>query len=191
MSGDGEGRREQFDRIAVPLLDQVYTTALYLARNPDDAQDLVQETYLRAFRFWDRFTVGTNCKAWMLTILHNVFRNRYRDRQRERRTIEYDESFFEDDRRVVDPNDPLRDNPEEEVLARLLDSEVEAALKKLPEDFLTALVLVDIQELTYEEAAAVMECPVGTVRSRLSRARRLLYRELEGYARERGLISSA
>ena len=187
MAGGLDTRREQFDETAVALIDQVYSTALYLARNREEAEDLVQETYLRAYRFWDGFTLGTNCKAWLLTILHNVFRNRYRDRQREQRTIEYDDNLI-DDRHAVDSGESPSDNPEELVLSRLLDSEIDEALKELPSDFLAAIVLVDLQELSYEEAADALDCPIGTVRSRLSRGRRLLSESLRGYARERGLL---
>ena len=118
----------QFDETAVALMDQVYSTALYLARNREEAEDLVQETYLRAYRFWDSFTLGTNCKAWLLTILHNVFRNRYRDRQREQRTIEYDDNLI-DDRHADESGESPSDNPEELVLSRLLDREIEEALE--------------------------------------------------------------
>ena len=181
-------KREQFNEIAVALMDHVYSTALYLARNREEADDLVQETYLRAYRFWDSFTPGTNCKAWLLTILHNVFRNRYRDRQREQRKIRYEDNLLEDQGMAGGVDLPSND-PETMVLSQLLDDEIAGALRELPGDFLSAVVLVDLQELSYEEAAEAMECPVGTVRSRLSRGRRLLYEKLKEYARERGLLS--
>lgn len=185
MPGEAE-KRLRFEREAVPLMDQLYTTALYLTRDPTAAEDLTQETYLRAFRFWDRFTPGTNCKAWMMTILHNLFRNRYRDRQRESRTIEYDEELFDS---AVARDDELQQNdPADEVMRELFDDEVEAALAALPADFREVVVLVDLQGLSYEEAAEAVGCPIGTIRSRLSRARRLLYRRLETYGRERGLV---
>jgi len=189
MAPSVDAAREQFERIAVPLMDAVHTTARYLVRDHAEAEDLVQETYLRAYRFWGRFTPGTNCKAWLLTILHNLFRNRYRDQQREQRVIEYDADLVDHDR---SPHlaDDASGNPEERLLSQLLDAEIEEALQKLPSDFLTAIVLVDVEELTYDEAAEVMACPVGTVRSRLSRGRRLLHAELRGYARARGLLAS-
>jgi RNA polymerase sigma-70 factor (ECF subfamily) len=153
----GEAKRAEFTNVALPLMDNVYNAALYLSRDPDEASELVQETFLRAFRSWHQFTPGTNCKAWLLTILQNAFRNRYRSQQRQPRTVE-------------------------------LDGEVEAALRSLPDDFLQVVLLVDVEELTYDEAAAAIGCPVGTVRSRLSRARRLLHQALQGYARERGIL---
>jgi RNA polymerase sigma-70 factor (ECF subfamily) len=175
---------EGFEEVAVPLMDKVYTSALYLARDPDEAKDLVQETYLRAFRFWDRFTPGTNCKAWLLTILYNVFRNRYRERQRLPRTVDLDD--FETQGRAFEIGDHDSD-PARLVFSAVLDAEVEEALRKLPSDFLDVIVMVDVQELTYEETADAVGCPVGTIRSRLSRGRALLHGHLLAYAEERGL----
>jgi RNA polymerase sigma-70 factor (ECF subfamily) len=175
-------KREEFSRWALPHMDQVYTASLYLTRNREEAEDLLQETYLRAYRFWHQFTSGTNCKAWLMTILRNSFKNRYRDRYREQHAVEFDEELY-DSRAAADtaPSDP-----ETLVLSHLLDDEVESALKTLPLEFLEVIVLVDIQELSYEEAAAAFGCPIGTVRSRLSRGRRLLQTALREYAKERG-----
>jgi RNA polymerase sigma-70 factor (ECF subfamily) len=177
---------EEFATVALPLLDQVHTVARYLARNPSDAEDLVQETYLRAHRFWHQFTPGTNCKAWLLTILHNVHRQRFRSSQREPSTVELEESGFDPARSTSVA--PPAATPEESVLATMLDEEVEAALRSLPPDFLDVVVLVDVQELSYEEAAAAIGCPIGTVRSRLARGRALLHAHLLEYARARGLV---
>ncbi len=177
-------KREEFARVALPHMDQVYTAGLYLSRNKDEAEDLMQETFLRAYRFWHQFTPGTNCKAWLMTILHNSFKNRYRERYREQRTIEFDEAIQAQEI-AADAEAPSA-NPEEIVLARFLDGEVENALRSLPVEFLEVIVLIDLQELTYEEAAAVIGCPIGTIRSRLSRGRRLLQAALRQYAKERG-----
>jgi RNA polymerase sigma-70 factor (ECF subfamily) len=178
----GEGERERFAEIALPLMDTVYNAALYLSRNPDDAADLLQDTFLRAYRGWHQFTVGTNCKAWLLTILHNSFRNRYRAGGRESASVEFDEELHgRIDASSVDP-------PDELVAAQVLDGEVDAALRQLPPAFLSAVVLIDLQELTYEEAATVVGCPIGTIRSRLSRGRQLLHNSLRRYAKERGII---
>jgi RNA polymerase sigma-70 factor (ECF subfamily) len=175
-------KREEFAQWALPHMDQVYTASLYLTRNRDEADDLLQETYLRAYRFWHQFTPGTNCKAWLMTILHNNFKNRYRDRYREQQAVEFDEALHEPAEAAgAAPNDP-----ETLVLSQILDGEVESALKRLPLEFLEAVVLVDVQELTYEEAAAVFGCPIGTIRSRLSRGRRMLQVALRDYAKERG-----
>jgi len=175
-------KREEFAQWALPQMDQVYTASLYLTRNREEAEDLLQETYLRAYRFWHQFAPGTNCKAWLMTILHNTFKNRYRDRYREQQTVEFDEEAYDWNAAVGGaPSDP-----ETLVFSQMLDGEVESALKRLPLDFLEVMVLVDIQELTYEEAAAALGCPLGTIRSRLSRGRRLLQAALQSYAKERG-----
>lgn len=175
-------KREDFAQWALPHMDQVYTASLYLTRNREEAEDLLQETYLRAYRFWHQFTPGTNCKAWLMTILHNSFKNRHRDRYRDRQTVEFNEDAYDDNPAAeVAPSDP-----ETLVLSHMLDEEVERALKALPIEFLEVIVLVDIQELSYEEAAAAIGCPIGTIRSRLSRGRRLLQAALQEYAKERG-----
>lgn len=177
---------DDFATVALPLLDQVHTAARYLARNPTDAEDLVQETYLRAHRFWHQFAAGTNCKAWLLTILHNVHRHRYRRSQREPSTVELEEAAL-DPARTTSVAAPAA-TPEESVLAAMLDEEVDVALRRLPPDFLDVVVLIDVQELTYEEAAAAIGSPIGTVRSRLARGRALLHAQLLEYARARGLV---
>ena len=178
-------RRELFQKEALPHLDHLYTVAFHLARNRDDASDLVQETMLRALRFFDQFTPGTNCRAWLLTILYNVFRNRYRQSASER--VAATEEEFEDQVEAMAlRSDAPPNNPETAVLSTLLEGEVQSALDSLPEDFRTVLLLVDIQELRYDEAAAVLNIPVGTVRSRVSRARATLKKALAGFARSRG-----
>ncbi len=165
-------------------MDQVYTAGLYLTRNKEEAEDLLQETFLRAYRFWHQFTPGTNCKAWLMTILHNTFKNRYRERYRGQQTVEFDESVY--GLNAGAHADPAHANPEAIVFSQLLDGEVEEALKRLPTEFLEVVMLVDIQELTYEEAAAAIGCPIGTIRSRLSRGRHLLQASLQQYAKQRG-----
>src|SRR5271155_3219184 len=160
----GPTRRELFDREALPHLDHLYTVAIHLARNRDDASDLVQEAMLRGLRFFDQFTPGTNCRAWLLTILYNVFRNRYRQSAFER--VAATEEEFEDHIENLSlRSDTPTNNPETLVVERSMEGEVQAALDSLPEDFRTVLLMVDLQELRYEEAANVLEIPVGTVRS--------------------------
>lgn len=181
---DADRKRAEFAKWALPHMDQVYTAGLYLTRNKEEAEDLLQETMLRAYRFWHQFTPGTNCKAWLMTILHNSFKNRYRDRSREQQTVEFDESLHAPDQSAS--AELSQTNPEEIVAAQRLDDEMERALRSLPAEFLEAIVLVDIQELTYEEAAGVLGCPIGTIRSRLSRGRQLLHSALQQYAQQRG-----
>jgi RNA polymerase sigma-70 factor (ECF subfamily) len=167
-------------------MDHLYSTALHLSRDPDQAADLLQETYLRAYRSWHQFTPGTNCKAWLLTILYNAFRNRYRADRSAPPLVELDEVAHVRD---ADPSVTIvADDPVDLLSMQVLDSDVEAALRALPQEYRTAVILVDVQELTYEEAAVVVGSPVGTIRSRLSRGRTLLQRALHAYAQERGLL---
>ena len=176
----------RFEREALPFMGVLYHKALVLTRRPEDAGDLVQETYLRAFRNFSSFTGGTNCKAWLFTIQYSIFVNKYRKAQREPELLsidEMDEAFHR----------ALGDASWENDFAGLdwKEPEVDDALGKLPEDFRAAVLLVDVEELSYEEAATVLACPVGTLRSRLSRARRMLFTELRDYARTRGFCREA
>ena len=179
-------KREEFAKWALPLMDQVYTASLYLTHRREDAEELLQETFLRAYRFWHQFAPGTNCRAWLMKILHNNFKNHYRERHREQQTVEFDESAYEPGSAMM--VDGPGGDPQEVVLSQLLDAEVESALRSLPVEFLEAVLLVDMQELTYEEAAVVLGCPIGTVRSRLSRGRRLLHASLQKFARDHGYL---
>jgi RNA polymerase sigma-70 factor, ECF subfamily len=179
-----EARRQRFEVEAVVHLPVVYRAAYRLARREDDARDLSQETMLRAYRAFNSFTPGTNAKAWLLTILYSVFVNRYR---RQRRapievSIEDVEARYGDALAVPAVETSL-------VGHRWSEHEVEEALDSLPEAFRAAVVLVDVEELSYEEAATALGCPVGTVRSRLFRARRILAAALSEFARDRGFVS--
>ena len=180
--------KAEFERVALPQLSHIYTSAFYLTRDKTEAEDLVQETYLRAFRFFNKFQPGTNCRAWLLSILRNLFINRYRQKRKEPEKVDWEkieqvyESMVEQGERAE------RDNPENQLISRLMDEEVERALRELSEEYRMAIVLVDIEELSYEEAAKVMECAIGTVRSRVSRGRRMLQVALRNYALKRGLI---
>ena len=176
----------RFESAALPFMGVLYHKALVLTRRPEDASDLVQETYLRAYRNFASFTEGTNCKAWLFTIQYSIFVNKYRKAQREPELLsidEMDESFH----RAIE-------HPNWEANFAALDwkePEVDAALGKLPEGFRAAVLLVDVEELSYEEAATVLACPVGTLRSRLARARRMLFVELRDYARTKGFCREA
>ena len=178
----------EFERVALPQLSHLYTSAFYLTKDKAEAEDLVQETYIRALRFFDKFKPGTNCRAWLLTILRNLFINRYRQKRQEPEKVDWEriEQVYES---MVEQGEKAeRDNPENHLISQLMDEEVERALRELPEEYRMAIVLVDIEELSYEEAAKVMECAIGTVRSRISRGRRILQVALRNYALERGLI---
>ncbi len=180
-----KGRRDEFERVALPHLSHLYTAAVYLTKDKTEAEDLVQDTYLSAFRFFDKFQPGTNCKVWLLSIVRHLFINRYWQKKREPEIIDWAkvEQAYDS---VVEQGE--RADPESLLFSKLMGRDIENALKQLPEEFRTAIILVDIEELTYEEAAQVMGCPIGTIRSRVSRGRRMLQVRLRDHALERGLI---
>jgi RNA polymerase sigma-70 factor, ECF subfamily len=183
----GADRRKRFEDEALPHLDALYTMAVRLARNPDDANDLLQETVLRAYRFFHQFERGTNCRAWMLTILFNNFRNGYRKYSREQPASSADE--FERKVEVESLRaDPAGSNPEALVSEQGMEGEVENALAALPAEFREALLLVDVEELSYQEVSKVLDVPIGTVKSRVSRGRAMLRDALASFAKERGII---
>ena len=189
MFGKAGKLRTEFEREALPHLDALYGTAMRLTRNPRDAEDLVQDALLRAYRFWGQFEPGTNCKAWLFRILTNTFINRYHKNRRDTelaKQVHADEDVAET---VVSASaqDRSRD-PEAAIVRGMLSDDVLKALDSLPTDFRLAVVLCDLQELSYKEIAEVMDCPVGTVMSRLFRGRRLLQKQLRGYAISEGVL---
>jgi len=164
---------DEFERHALEHLDALYNFAMYLTRNPPEADDLVQETYLRAFRFADRFTPGTHLRAWLFQILRNTFLTFYRLRERE--------SAIADDG-VPDWDAPMfHDAPEDSSSAMEAHTDLERALRRLPEEFRTVLLLAEIEGMPLEEVAFVMDCPVGTVKSRIFRAKERLRALLRDY----------
>jgi len=183
----GSEKRGLFEREALPHVDALYSAALRLSRNPDDARDLLQETVLRAYRFFHQYTPGINCRAWLLTILYNNFRNGYRGADREQ-VSPTPEDFEREVEGLSARGDQRSSNPEMLISARVLDHEVAAALNALPSDFRTVLMLVDVQELNYQEVAQVLEIPIGTVKSRVSRGRQMMRVSLGAFARRRGLV---
>ena len=188
-SGTGADRRKRFEDEALPHLDALYSMAIRLARNPDDANDLLQETVLRAYRFFHQFESGTNCRAWMLTILFNNFRNGYRKSTREQPASSADE--FE--RKVEAESlrtDPAGSNPEALLAGQGMEGEVETALASLPDEFRQAVLLVDVEELSYQEDSGVLNVAIGTIKSRVSRGRAMLRDRLAGFAKEQGIIRS-
>ena len=180
-------RRARFEATALPHLKAAYNMALRLTRQTEDARDLVQEAYLRAYRTFDNFRPGTNCKAWLFTILYSIFVNRYRKEQREPATVSVEELEEKFHRSLAAPK-PTTTAGGVGAAPEWTDGEVEAAFDELPESFRSVVLLVDVEELTYEEAAATLDCPVGTIRSRLSRARKALYAALEEHARRTGYL---
>jgi len=166
---------DEFHRAALEHLDALYNFAMYLTRNPPEADDLVQETYLRAFRFADRFTPGTHLRAWLFQILRNTFLTFYRVRERE--------SAIADDG-VPDWDVPMfHDAPEDSSSVMEAHTDLERALRRLPEEFRTVLLLAEVEGMPLEEVARVMECPVGTVKSRIFRAKERLRALLRDYKR--------
>jgi RNA polymerase sigma-70 factor (ECF subfamily) len=186
-------RRSDFEREALVHLDSLYGAAYRLTRNPRDAEDLVQDAVLRAYRFWDSFEKDSNCKAWLLRILTNTFINEYQRKKRSREVLDAAAAEQEaTDGVLVHAGAQLQRDAEQVMVERSVSDDVQRALDALPDDFRTAVVLCDIEGLSYKEIAEIMECPVGTVMSRLFRGRRLLQGSLrefavaEGYVREDG-----
>ena len=182
---DIDAKRAEFESTALPFMQGLYSTALRLTHGSDDAGDLVQETYLRAYRTFENFAPGTNCRGWLLTILYSVFYNEYHKARRQPAAVSIDDLEARFQHYLESPDNAG------EVAATLpvagasgvrMNPEVALAIGRLPEAFRAAVLFVDVEGLSYDEAALVLECPVGTVRSRLYRGRRLLFASLQQYA---------
>jgi RNA polymerase sigma-70 factor (ECF subfamily) len=188
ISFRGTPTKTDFEREVMPHLPALYGVALRMTKNEGDAEDLVQETVLRAYRFFDSFEAGTNCKAWLFRIMTNLFCNRYREREREQEILDEVESSDANLGQFVGggPRDA-----ESALLGRMLSRDVERALAEVPTEFRLAVILADLEDFSYKEIAEIMECPAGTVMSRLYRGRKLLQRLLYDYAVEQGILKDA
>jgi len=182
--------RGEFEKLALEHLDPLYSAALRLTRHDRDAEDLVQDTFLRAYRFFDKFERGTNVKAWLFKILTNTFINKYRRSVKERSIVDGSEREAVHDRFVSREASESAADPEKAFFERLLSGDVLRAVDSLPIDFRLVVILADLQEFSYKEIADILDVPVGTVMSRLYRGRRLLQKALAGYAATAGLIDA-
>ncbi len=188
MAQESEAAKlRRFEEEALPHMNALYGTALRLTRNPTDAEDLVQETYLKAHRFWDRYAPGTNCKAWLFKILTNTRINQYVKVAKRPAQVS-----FEDVEPILEQRQPRGLQTETDgdlgVFVDLLDDELKEAMESVPEDFRTVLILSVMEGFAYKEIAEILEIPIGTVMSRLFRARKVLQGSLQEYARKRGLV---
>src|SRR6476469_749516 len=187
-AADVERRDAEFAREALPWIDDVYRFALSLTRDEADADDVVQETYLRAYRSWHTFIPGTDCRRWLFTICRNVF---LRSRERQRPTVDLEDGE-QDAVAASSVYSAARERGYDDIFARLdLAPALREALDELAEPFRSAVILVDVEDMSYESAAEVMGVPIGTVRSRLFRGRRLLQEKLASLAAEYGLAPAA
>ena len=178
-----DAKRESFEREALVHLDALYRVALRLTNNASDADDLVQETMLKAYKAWDQYEQGTNAKGWLLTILRHAFINEYRRRTRHPENVDLD---------TIEPfavfGEIQDDDPQGAFFDKIVDDEVLRAIDQLPEAFRETLVLSDVESMSYQEIAKILEIPVGTVKSRLFRARQMLQAKLYDYAVSMGYI---
>jgi len=180
-------KQQDFNKEILPHLDALYNFALRLTTEPNDAEDLVQDTIVKAFRFFSSYEKGTNAKAWLFRILKNSYINSYRKKSSKPQEIDYDEvaTFYETIRAERTETSDLEDK----MFRELIDDDISNALEEIPEDFRTVVLLCDVEDFTYEEIANMLDVPIGTIRSRLHRGRNLLKAQLMDYARKRGFAA--
>lgn len=175
---------ETFEKEFFPHIDALKTFAYHLSYDEDDANDLVQETYLKAFRFIDKYDTGTNAKAWLFKICKNAYINEYRKKSKRPTKVDFEDivSYHDSEESVLPGYLDLR----EELFDKMMGDEITVAINALPIDFRTVLLLCDVEGFTYEEISKIVDVPIGTVRSRLFRARNMLKDKLKKYAQEKG-----
>lgn len=179
--------RRSFEREALPHMDALYRTGLRMTKNENDAEDLVQETFAKAYRFWDKFEKGTNARAWLFKIMTNIFINEYRSKSRAPVSVnvdDIDDNFLYGQLAATGPSD----DPERQFFAKIFDDDVKKAIEDLPDDFRMVVILSFIEEFSYQEIAEICDLQLGTVKSRLHRGRKLLQKKLFDYAVKNGYI---
>lgn len=182
MTQDQSTKRQEriFNEEFLPQIDALYTFAYHLTYNEEDANDLVQETYLKAFRFIEKYIAGTNAKAWLFKILKNAFINQYRKKSKQPTQVDYEEIINYHDEEDTNYSSYL--DLREEMFQDMMGDEVTNAINALPVDFRVVILLCDVEGFTYEEISKILDIPIGTVRSRLHRARNMLKEQLKAYA---------
>ena len=180
-------KRKAFEVEALPHMDALYRTALRMLKNQSDAEDLVQEAFAKAYRFWDKFEPGSNCRAWLFKIMTNIFINDYRSKSRSPVSVNVDEI---DDYYLYKQMDSLEleGDPEQTLFSKIFDDDVKKAIEELPDDFKMVVVLSFLEGFSYQEIAEITDLQLGTVKSRLHRGRKLLQKKLYDYAIKNGYI---
>lgn len=190
MAAAEDTRRREFEEQALPHLDSMYSAALRMTRNPSDAEDLVQEAILLAFRHFDQFQSGTNIRAWLFRIMTNTFINSYRKKSREPERVdlpEVEDFYFLSQ---AARNNELGEDPESQILSKFAYEDIMAAIDRLPEEFRLVVVMNAVEGFAYQEIADILNIPIGTVRSRLYRGRKVLQKHLYEQAREMGYVGA-
>jgi RNA polymerase sigma-70 factor (ECF subfamily) len=185
-----DDQKAKFEEIAFEYMDSLYSTALRLTRNTQEAEDLVQDTYLRAYRFFDKFTEGTNFKAWIFKILTNTFINKYRKKVKTPHQVRLEKVEFGLENEEESDQQHEWTGYDEEKYAELFDDDIKSALVQLSDEFRMVILLADVEQFSYKEIAEIIDRPIGTVMSRLFRGRKMLQKMLEKYARREGFIGN-